>query len=75
MKLARAIYVALVGFHMFNHYSLYKSLKTLDAKRVEHGETLSEDEWGCHWGKKKEWKNKRGNRNVNNTGSSSETAS
>jgi hypothetical protein len=77
MRLAQVVYLGLICFHMFNHYSLYKSIKALDAKRVENGEVLSDD-WGCHWGKKKEWKKEwknRRNASVNNTESSSETAS
>jgi len=81
MRLAKAFYLGLICFHMFNHYSLYKSIKALDAKRVENGEVLSDD-WGCHWGGKKggkkgwkkEWK-KECNANANNTESASETAS
>jgi len=81
MRLAKVVYLGLICFHMFNHYSLYKSIQVLDAKRVENGEELSDD-WGCHWGGKKawkkewkkDWKNRR-NGGANNTGSTEETAS
>lgn len=61
------IYVITLVMHMCNLRCYFHNLSTWEAKRVEAGEVLSEDDWGCGpW--KKKWKKKQEQKRINQTG-------
>ena len=66
------IYAFLLIFHMCNLRCYFHKLNAWETKRVEAGEVLSEDGWGCGpW--KKKWKKKHEQRRVNQTSSVQDT--